>query len=109
MNYRVTGLGLVTALLFAAVAIWLLRKLRAADTIADASLIGKTGDVTRAIGAGGVPGSIRIEGRDWIARSDERIDAGGFGEVVGIDGASVKVVKVPALSSHTTGYHMMEM
>ena len=108
MNYRVTGLGLAAALLFAAVAIWLLRKLRAADLVPDASIIGKTGDVTQGIGAGAL-GRIRIEGREWIARSDERIDAGSFGEVVGIDGASVRVIKVPALSSHTTGYHMMEM
>ena len=44
-----------------------------------------------------------------VARSSEVIEAGSFAEVVSIDGSSVQVVQVPALSSHTTGYHMMEM
>lgn len=95
-------------MLFAAVAIWLLRKLRAGDVM-DPSLVGKTGDVTKAIEPGGAAGCIRIEGREWVARSSERLSVGSFGEVVAIDGSSVTVVQVPALSSHTTGYHMMEM
>ena len=109
MNYRITALDVVAALLFAAVAIWLLRKLRSGDVVADPSLVGKAGEVTETIEPSGAAGRIRIEGREWIARSGERIEAGGLGEVVAIDGSSVTVVRVPALSSYTTGYHMMEM
>lgn len=109
MTYRITALDIVAALLFAAVAIWLLRKLRTGDVAADRSLVGKTGDVTKAIEPGGAAGRIRIEGREWVARGSERMEVGAFGEVVAIEGSSVTVVRVPALSSHTTGYHMMEM
>jgi membrane protein implicated in regulation of membrane protease activity len=107
MNFRPTGLELIAAIVFAAVAIWLLRKLRAGDVV-DRTLIGKTGDVTKLIERGH-PGRIWIEGREWVARSGEQIAVGSFGEVVAIDGSSVTVIQVPALSSHTTGYHMMEM
>lgn len=107
MDFQITPLDIVAALLFAAVAIWLLRKLRAGDVI-DPTLVGKTGDITQTIERGRT-GKIRIEGQELVARSGERIDAGSFGEVVAIDGSSVMVVQVPALSSHTTGYHMMEM
>jgi len=108
MNIRVTGAGVVAAIIAVVVALWLLRKLRAGDVALDRALIGKTGDITRPIDPRG-PGTIRIEGHEYLARSTERIEAGAFGEVVAIDGAAVTVVQVPALSSHTTGYHMMEM
>lgn len=108
MDFQVTLWEVLGAAIFAVVAIWLLRKLRAGDVI-DPSIIGKTGDVTKAIEPGRSAGRIRIEGREWIARSTQRIEVGSFGEVIAIDRSSVEVVQVPALSSHTTGYHMMEM
>lgn len=107
MDFQITIPEVLAAVVFAAVAIWLLRKLRAGDVV-DRALIGKTGDITKRIEPSAA-GRIRIEGRELVARSGQVIEAGAFAEVLSIDGSSVQVVQVPALSSHTTGYHMMEM
>jgi membrane-bound ClpP family serine protease len=108
MDIRTKSLSFLAAGVAVAVSIALLQKLRAGDKVVDRSLIGKTGDITKTVERGRA-GTVRIEGRELAARSSERIEAGSFGEVVAIDGKSVEVVQVPALSSHTTGYHMMEM
>ena len=102
-------MGLMAAAIVAVVAVWALRKLRGGDAVADRSLIGKTGDVTKTIERGSASGRIRIEGHEWPARSGQRIEPGSFAEVIAIDRTSVEVLQVPALSSRTTGYHMMEM